>query len=93
MDSRQEILAKLTAADLIEGHLARHRQALTQELQQCAGDPVIFKRRFRMLAQLSSFESQMYHKIYHFKGDSVDDYVSAVMHAILDLFEVTDRSG
>jgi hypothetical protein len=66
---------------------------LHQELQEKATDPILLKRRFRMLAQLAQFESQIYKKIYNFTSDELDDFVLAIEAILLEIKNVADRSG
>lgn len=49
--------------------VAKAREELLQELLVYATDPTIKMRRFRMLKQLSQYESQMIEKIWRFETD------------------------
>ena len=44
-----------------------------QELIANATDPVVFKRRIRMLKHLNLYETQIISKIQNFETDNVDD--------------------
>lgn len=79
--------------DTVVKTIQTRRSILFQEMQERAGDDVIFKRRFRMLSQLADYESQIIKKIYQFSGNSVDDYVLAAKAIVSEIYDVTDRSG
>jgi hypothetical protein len=79
--------------DLVAKTINYHRTALHQELCELANDPTLLKRRFRMIAQLAEYESQIYKKIYEFSSSSVDDYVLATRQIINEIHNVTNRSG
>ncbi len=69
-----------------------HRNKLLSELIDCATDPVIVKRRLRMLSQLSQLESQLLSKIQLFETDDVNDFNCSVQ--ILNEIEcITDRNS
>ena len=51
-----------------------HRVKLLTELVDYATDPVIVKRRLRMLSQLSQIESQLLSKIQSFETDDITDF-------------------
>ena len=51
-----------------------HRAKLLTELVDYAPDPVIVKRRLRMLSQLSQIESQLLSKIQSFETDDITDF-------------------
>ena len=53
--------------------VADARSKLLDELLIHASDPTIKMRRFRMLKQLSQFESQMIEKIWRFKTNDLQD--------------------
>jgi len=69
------------------------RKIIREELIDNAGDPTKLKRRFRMLGQIGNLESQIYRKIYDFKGGSVDDYVEAIQVLKSEVKSVIDRSS
>lgn len=52
----------------------KHRAQLLNELIDRATDPVIRMRRFRMLSQLSQYESQIIDKIANVETDNVNDF-------------------
>ena len=61
---------------LLKQFLSQTEQArinLLNELTVNATDPVLYKRRFRMLMHLSQFEFQILKKINNFDTDDVDD--------------------
>lgn len=49
------------------------RQQLVDELAIHATDPVLYKRRFRMLAQLNQYEEQIIKKIQNFETLDAED--------------------
>lgn len=61
----QEFLAKVQAA----------KEELLNELISRATDPVILKRRFRMLSQLALYESIIVSKIYNLETDDNNDFL------------------
>jgi len=61
----QEFLAKVQVA----------KEELLNELINKATDPVILKRRFRMLSQLSLYESIIVSKIYNLETDDNNDFL------------------
>jgi hypothetical protein len=90
---QDELFYKLIVVDLVGKNINYHRTVLHQELCELANDPVLLKRRFRMIAQLAEYESQIYKKIYEFSSSKVDDYVLATRRIINEIHNVTDRSG
>lgn len=68
---------------------AQARKKLLEELVVNASDPIIFKRRFHMLKQLSHYESQIIEKIYNFDSDNPDDFDIKFFH----LNNIIDRSS
>jgi hypothetical protein len=63
---------------------ASERFKLLQELKVNATDPVLYKRRIRMLKHLSQFEFQILEKIDNFDTDDAED---------LSLYGVSNISG
>ena len=57
-------------------HVQLLKQSLRDELIDHASDPVIFMRRFRMLSQLSQYESQIIAKIENLNTDDDLDFLS-----------------
>jgi len=72
-------------------HTQKIRMELFNEAAQLASDPVLYKRRFRMLHQLSDYESQIIKKIYAFESDNPLDYDIGPIVAELNL--VINRSA
>ena len=64
------------------------REQLLNELIVNLTDPMIVKRRIRMLEHLNLYENQLISKIQNFETDNIDDltsvrvedYIHAVMH-------------
>ena len=50
------------------------QKKLINELIDAGNDPVVWKRRFRMLSQLSQWHSNIVKKIYQFETDSIEEY-------------------
>jgi hypothetical protein len=91
--NQSDLFYKLIIIDIVGKLISSQKSALQKELQEKASDPVIFKRRVRMLSQLSEYESQIYKKIYNFDTDDVRDYNSS-MHSIMqEIHDVTNRNG
>lgn len=88
-----DVYYKLVVADIVKVLISQHRDSLHQELISKAADPVILKRRFRMLSQLSDYESQIYKKIYRFQSNDISDYIAATREITTELYYVTNRSG
>ena len=57
-------------------HTHRLRTDLLHELTTNATDPVVFKRRLRMLRHVNSYESQLLQKIENFETDDIQDLVN-----------------
>lgn len=88
-----DVFYKLAISDIASKLIESQRTILKQELQERASDPVIFKRRFRMLTQLAEYESQIYKKIYNFNTDDFQDYNLAIHLIVQEIQDVTNRSG
>lgn len=88
-----EVFYKLVVADVINDYVSKQKNILHQELREYADDPVILKRRFRMLGQLGQYESQIYKKLYEFQTDDVDDYIQAAQLILSEIHDVVQRSG
>jgi len=91
--TKTELFYKLVITDITSFYIDQYKTRLQQELYEKASDPVLLKRRFRMLSQLADYESQIYKKIYQFQSNDTDDYVQSVGQIINELNDVTDRSG
>ena len=68
------------------------KNKLLQELIEHATDPVIRSRRFRMLKQLSLYESQIINKIDTLKTDNVQDF-SCDKHLVHELYYIVNKSA
>ena len=85
------VFHKTYLINMLHQRIAIERQSLLQELTASATDAVVWKRRFRMLSQLASWESQVTAKIYAFRTDDADDYQ---LNTFIDeLMIVTSRNG
>jgi len=69
------------------------KQQLMSELLTVATDDIMFMRRFRMLEQLTNFESQAINKIYHFNTNYVRDYQHCTQEILNELNDVSSRSS
>ncbi len=66
----------------------RAKNQLMNELITDATDPIIVKRRLRMIKNLNSYESQLIEKIQNFNTDAADDllgfepdkYINRIIH-------------
>jgi hypothetical protein len=68
-----------------------HRNKLLTELVDYATDPVIVKRRLRMLSQLSQIESQLLSKIQSFETDDINDFDFQTLFK--EISSVTNRNS
>ena len=68
-----------------------HRNKLLTELVDYATDPVIVKRRLRMLSQLSQIESQLLSKIQSFETDDINDFNFQTLFK--EISSVTNRNS
>lgn len=91
--TQTEIFYKLYLIDIVSRIIDNQRILLEKELQEKASDPVIFKRRFRMLSQLTDYQSQIYKKIYNFDTEDLNDYKQVVYLINTEIQNVTSRSG
>jgi hypothetical protein len=90
---QQELFYKLVVTNIASYHINKNKTVLQNELNELANDPILVKRRFRMLSQLSDYESQLYKKIYQFCSDDINDYVLAAKQIVQEINNVVDRSG
>lgn len=67
------------------------RQSLLDDLIIYATDPVVVKRRFRMLRQLSLYEAQILNKIYSFDSENINDF--SIDHIKHELSYVINKSA
>jgi hypothetical protein len=85
-------LLKYKLLDEFLAETQKHRCLLLEELLDNATDPVIKKRRFRMLSNLSTFESSMIKKIYDFETDNPGDLL--IFHTLTEEIDsLLDRSA
>lgn len=91
--SKIELYYKLVITNIISQHLTSQRLDLHNELYTKADDPVILKRRFRMISQLAEYESQIYKKIYNFQSNNIEDYIVATRLILSEIQNVVDKSG
>lgn len=68
------------------------KQKLRDELINNGSDPVIRMRRFRMLSQLSLYESQTINKIYELETDNELDFLSYDRY-VAEARTVINRNG
>ena len=79
--------------DLLK-HSTKVKQILLDECINMGGtDPVILMRRFRMLSQLSQYESEIINKIYNFEITSPDDFLNNQWATVLEVQNIVDRSA
>ena len=77
----QEFLAKVQTA----------KDELLNELISRATDPVILKRRFRMLSQLALYESIVVSKIYNLETEDNSDFLN--LSYIKHINTIIDKSA
>ncbi len=79
-----------------------HRQKLLDELIDEGTDPVVVKRRMRMIANLSEYQSQIITKLMNFDTDDINDIKVPLWktfgthphpHPRPELMRVIDRSA
>ena len=70
---------------------AKARQALLNELITSATDPVIVKRRYRMLRHLALYENQIIEKIQNFETNDVSDITDSFHDLSID--NILNRSA
>lgn len=75
-----------------------HRQKLIDEMVDNGTDPVVVKRRMRMIANLSEYQSQIITKLMSFDTDDVSDFDVPIWHNFgtrqrPELLRVIDRSA
>lgn len=93
MSPAKSLFLKLLLTQQIVNSIGAERQTLQHELISVAGDPVLLKRRFRMLKQLAMYESQILDKIYNFELHNVNDYHDNLDLIQREIFFVTSRNG
>jgi hypothetical protein len=92
MNSINHSFYKTLLLDSVEKNVADARQKLINELITAGNDPVVWKRRVRMLSQLSQWHSDIVEKIYTFETDSVEDY-QLINSLWQELYIVTSRNA
>jgi hypothetical protein len=76
----------------IESRVAQARQKLIDELIAAGSDPVVYRRRIRMLQQLSTWHAQIINKLFAFESDDPADYLE-IRGAMIDLHSITSRNA
>lgn len=69
------------------------RDRLMTELIVNATDPVLFKRRFRMLEHLCQYEQQIIKKLKNFETDEIEDFEIAHENIRTNLNLVLNKSA
>lgn len=87
-----EKILKISLARDFLNKTSEARQDLLNELIIYATDPVIFKRRLRMLSQLAEYEAQILKKIQLFELDNLDDFTLQFI-IMSELRSIIDRSS
>lgn len=93
MSPAESLFLKLLLTQQIGISIGNARQTLQHELIAIAGDPVLLKRRFRMLKQLAMYELQILDKIYNFEFQHVNDYDDNLNLIQQEINWVTSRNG
>lgn len=87
------LFLKLLITQQVSDSIGLERKKLQYELIELADNPVLLKRRFRMLRQLAIYESQILDKIYNFEFQTVDDYNNSIGNIKGEIAKVTARNG
>jgi len=91
--SQTELFLKLTITHIVSSHINQRKELLQQELIEFANDPILLKRRYRMISQLADYESQIYKKIYQFRSNDINDYKLAAEQLIHEIYMVSNKNG
>lgn len=68
------------------------KNQLLDELYAVGSDPVVYKRRFRMLKHLNLLQAQLIEKVYNFDTDDASDYMN--LYPIkFDILSVVSRNA
>ena len=92
MPSNPQIFLRINLLRKFLTESEKLKKDILQELIDRATDPVVRMRRFRMLSQLSMYESQIIKKIENLQTDNLEDFVSA-RSLICDMHSVMDKSA
>ena len=76
----------------IEKQVTTVRHQLTAELVAAGSDPVVYKRRFRMLQHLNTWHAQILNKLLNFETDDKSDYLE-MKYLQFDLYSVVSRNA
>jgi hypothetical protein len=76
----------------IEKTASEIRNQLLDELYSAGSDPVLYKRRYRMLKHLHLLQAQLIDKVYNFVTDDPRDYLE-MSKILTDLFITTSRNA
>lgn len=76
----------------LESRVAQARQQLIAELIAAGSDPVVYRRRVRMLQQLSTWHAQIINKLFAFETDDPADYLE-IRGIMVDLHSITSRNA
>lgn len=68
------------------------KNQLLDELYAAGSDPVVYKRRFRMLRHLNLLQAQLIEKIYNFDTDNASDYID-MLPVHFDIFSVVSSNA
>lgn len=76
----------------IESRVGQVRQQLITELIAAGSDLVVYRRRFRMLQQLSIWHAQIIKKLFEFETDDPADYLE-IRNIMIALHSITSRNA
>lgn len=76
----------------IESRVSQVRQQLITELIAAGSDSVVYRRRIRMLQQLSTWHAQIIKKLFDFETDDPTDYLE-IRNVMIDLHSITSRNA
>lgn len=76
----------------IENQIGQSRQLLVAELIAAGSDPVVYRRRFRMLKHLNLWHAQIITKLLDFETDDPADYLE-FKYFMMELHNITSRNA
>ena len=88
-------LLQLRLLQILSDNVHKERQILQQELINNATDPVVKKRRFRMLSNLSTFEASIIKKMYAFDAKDITEQIfrDQISEMLDEMRAVVNRSA
>ena len=93
MTDKQSLFLKLVITKQLIEYIEQKRKQFYIELSSLAGDPVLVKRRFRMLGQLDMYEAQIFEKIYNFEFQNINDFHDSRRLIFKEITQVTEKNA